>query len=51
MARYKVCYSGFVYVEAEDETEALELAQDGMTIYEEMEWEDPEEIDDFAMFF
>ena len=50
MNRYKICYSGFVYVEAEDEREALELAQDGMTIYDEMEQEDVEEVDDFDVY-
>lgn len=51
MSKYKICYSGFVYVEAEDERDALELAQDGMTIYDEMEWEDVEEVDDFDVYF
>ncbi len=45
--KYKVPFSGFVYVEAESSTEALEMAQDDCTIYEEKEFSAPKEIDKF----
>ena len=52
MSKYKVYYEGYVYVEAEDEDEAMEIAQDGFdVIYEEKEWGDIEEVDDFAVDF
>lgn len=35
MAKYKVCYSGFAYVEADSEYEAENLYYDGCEIYEE----------------
>ncbi len=45
--KYKVPFSGFVYVEAESSAEAFEMAQDDCTIYEEKEFSAPEEIDEF----
>jgi hypothetical protein len=52
MSKYKVYFEGYVYVEAEDEDEAMDIAQDGFdVIYEEKEWGDIEEVDDFAVDF
>ncbi len=45
--RYKVSFSGFVYIEAESPTEEFEMAQDDCTVYEEKEFSAPEEIDEF----
>ncbi len=45
--KYKVPFSGFVYVEAKSSTEAFEMAQDDCTIYEEKKFSAPEEIDEF----
>jgi hypothetical protein len=47
MKKYKVPFTGFAYVEAESEAEALEYARDGNTIYEEQEWEDAKEVSEF----
>ena len=47
MKKYKVPFTGFAYVEAESEAEALECAQYGNTIYEEQEWEDAKEVSEF----
>jgi hypothetical protein len=47
--KYKVNYSGFAYVESDDEEEAQMAYQDGDTIYEE-EWiEEIEEVDEFTV--
>lgn len=52
MIKYKVYFEGYMYVEAENEDEALEIAQDGFdVIYEEKEWGDIEEVDDFSVDF
>ena len=47
MKKYKVPFTGFAYVEAESEAEALEYALNGNTIYEEQEWEDAKEVSEF----
>jgi hypothetical protein len=49
MSKYKVPFSGFVYVEAEDKDEALDMAQDGDAIYEETNWEHAVLVDDFTV--
>lgn len=46
MKKYKLPFHGFVYVEAENEDEALEKADDGETVYGEKEWEPAEEVGD-----
>lgn len=47
--KYKVSYSGFAYVEADDEDEAQMAYDDGDTVYEE-EWiEVIEEVDEFTV--
>lgn len=47
MRKYKVPFSGFVYVEADSPGDARGCAVDGDTVYEETEFGEPEEIDDF----
>lgn len=49
MAKYKVNYSGFAYVEADSEEEAKELFESEDEIYKECEVTDVEEVDDFAV--
>ena len=50
--KYKVYFEGYVYVEAENEDEALELAQEGFdVILEEREFGDIEEVDEFTVCF
>jgi N-acetyl-beta-hexosaminidase len=52
MSKYKVYFEGYVYVEAENEDEALELAQEGFdVIYEEKEFGDIEEVDEYTVCF
>lgn len=46
MKKYRVEYTGFVIVEAEDEWEALDKADNDEEIYEEWIWEDPVEVDE-----
>lgn len=49
MKKFKVTFAGFTYVEAESESEAIEKAQDGDTIYEEQKWEDALEVPAFIV--
>lgn len=49
MKKYKVKYSGFVYVMANNADEALDMAQDGDTVYEESEWEHAILVGDFCV--
>lgn len=49
MAKFKVSYHGFVYLEAEDEDEAFDLYDCHVGIYEEKEVTEIEEVDDFAI--
>lgn len=37
MKKYKVEYSGFVYINAENEAEAIEKYEDDQTVYRECE--------------
>ena len=46
--KYRVDFHGFAYVEAEDEAEAIEKAEDGLYIYSEYESE-AEEVDEFTV--
>ena len=50
MGKYKVTYSGFSYVEADSEEDAINMAQDGVIVYEETEWEQAEEVDEFEIY-
>ena len=49
MAKYKVSYGGFAYVEAESEEEARELFEDEDFAYREQEITDVIEVDDFLV--
>ncbi len=49
MAKYKVGFSGFAYVEADDENEAMDIYQSGETIYEENEIGEVIEVDEFTV--
>lgn len=51
MKKYKLPFHGFVYVEAEDEGQALDKADNGETVYEEQEWDPTEEVDEFGVSF
>ena len=48
MPKYKVSYSGFVYIEAEDEEDARECYDFG-GVYEEKEITAIEEVDEFTV--
>ena len=50
MAKYKVYYSGFAYVEADSEEEALET-YDYDSVYEEYGVDRIEEVDEFGVYF
>ena len=49
MAKYKVRYSGFVYVEATNAEEAVEAWIAGEEVYGEREWEEVEEVAEFPV--
>ena len=48
MPKYKVSYSGFVYIESED-AEAAEESYDFVGVYEEKEVTSVEEVDEFTV--
>lgn len=48
MSKYKVCYSGFAYVEANSEAEAQDMYDDGMVTYEEKSIDCVVEVDEFS---
>ena len=47
MAKYKVRFSGFAYVEAADALEAVEAWEAGDDVYSEREWDEVEEVTEF----
>jgi hypothetical protein len=47
--KYKVSYSGFAYVEANDEDEAQMAYEDDDVIYAEQMIEEIEEVDEFTV--
>lgn len=49
MAKYKVCYSGYAYVEAGTDVEAREKYFDDQVIYEDMSVDVVVEIDEFGV--
>lgn len=49
MAKYKVVYSGFAYVEADDKDGALELFDDDLDIFREQHIDSVTEVDEFVV--
>lgn len=49
MAKWKVEFNGFAYVEADTQEEANEKYDSGDTVYEESFPSDPEEIEEFEV--
>ena len=49
MAKYKVSFSGFAYVEADNEDEAREALEDGLEIYSEFSLDSVEKVDEFTI--
>ncbi len=49
MNKYMVPFEGFVYVVADNEEEAREMAEDGNTVYEETVFHDAERVYDFTV--
>ena len=49
MAKYKVSFSGFAYVNAESQESALEAYFDGLSVYEESGVDAVEEVDEFEV--
>lgn len=48
MSKYKVYYSGFAYVEADSEEEAIDNYEDDF-IYDEKQVDEVEEVDEFEV--
>lgn len=51
MAKYKVCFSGYAYVEASNEDFAILAYEEGDTVYEDVGVDSVEEVDDFIVDF
>ena len=49
MAKYKVCYSGYAYVEADSVEEAMAKYCDGEDIYEDKSLDLAVEVDEFGV--
>ena len=49
MAKYKVSFSGFAYIEANDEEEAKDLLYFDEFSYKETQIDEVEEVDDFVV--
>ena len=49
MARFKVCYSGYAYVEAESDVEAKQKFLDDQVIYDDMSIDFAYEVDEFGV--
>ncbi len=49
MAKYKVYYSGFAYIEADSEENAIEDYED-FAYYEEKHIDEVEEVDEFVIY-
>lgn len=49
MAKYKISFSGFAYVEADTEEEALELFDDDLDIFREQRIDSVTEVDEFVV--
>lgn len=51
MKKWKIEFRGFAYVEADTEDEAKELLENGETVYDETEQDDPVEVEEFIIEF
>ena len=49
MAKWKIKFRGFGYVEADTMEEAREMFENGETVYEETEQDEPVEVDEFEV--
>lgn len=49
MAKYKICFSGFAYVEADDKEEAIEKLDDREEIFLEYQMDSVDEVDEFVV--
>ncbi len=49
MAKYKISFSGFAYVEADGRDEALEMFDDDLDIYREQRIDSVTEVDEFIV--
>lgn len=49
MAKYKISFSGFAYVEADTEEDALELFDDDLDIFREQRIDAVTEVDEFTV--
>ena len=49
MAKYKISFSGFAYVEADTEEDALELFDDDLDIFREQRIDSVTEVDEFMV--
>nr|DAE46730.1 MAG TPA: Protein of unknown function (DUF1381) [Caudoviricetes sp.] len=47
--KYTVAFTGFHYVEADSEEEAMEKVDDDDTVYSEYSYKDPVEVDEFTV--
>ena len=47
--KYMVAYTGFHYVEADSEEEAMEKVDDDMAAYSEYSYNDPVVVDEFTV--
>lgn len=47
--KYMVAFTGFHYVEADSEEEAMEKVDDEATVYSEYSYKDPVEVDEFTV--
>ena len=47
--KYRVDFSGFAYVEADSQSEALDKYENSDTVYEESEASHPVEVDEFTV--
>ena len=49
MAKYKISFSGFAYVEADTEEDAIEMFDDDLDIFREQRIDSVTEVDEFVV--
>ena len=49
MAKWRINYEGFAFIEADTMEEAREMFENGETVYEETEQDEPIEIGEFEI--